>query len=217
MYEPRNIRFLIPPFFFFLSSMTAGYFSGVDFAAQLQPLKAGQILAIAAAIGAATLPVGYLLTSISIPFLHVLARLCKARTYETHLSDDAFERVWKAIHTDSTSDRKLELYAVATYDHSLLPREIHKWIQRRWNSFNIAAHSCTAILLSQAIMLLPGVHFTAYWGLISVGLLAILSANGYAAWRQVMRMLEFQIMRATHTGSSAQQDAPGDAPKAVRS
>jgi hypothetical protein len=213
MDEPRNIRFLIPPFFFFLSCVAAGYFSGIDFAARLKPLEAEQILAIAAAIGAATLPIGYLLTSISILLLHVLARFFEARTYEAHLSDDAFERVWKAVHAGPTSNRRSELYAVVTYDHALLPAEIHSWIQRRWNSFNIAAHSCTAILLSQAIVLLPGVHFTAYWGFMSVGLFALLSVNAYAAWCHVMRMLEFQVMRATHADSGAQQGAPADGPR----
>ena len=211
MDELRNIRFLIPPFFFFLSAFLAAYFSGGGLATLISPFSTEQALALTAAIGAATLPIGYLITSISILALQILARCCGAKTYEAHLSDSAFASVWTATRSTLESDRELELYAVATYDHSILPPAIHQWIQRRWNSFNIAAHSCMALLLSLIAALLPGVHFSCQWLGCLLLLLAVFAINGYRAWRQAMRMLDFQLSRQATPDVVAQPIIPPDA------
>lgn len=194
MDEGRNVRFLIPPFFFLLSVFLAAHFSDVDVIAMLQPLTPQQILAVATGIGAATIPMGYLLTSISILLLNGLARFCGARYYEAHLSsEEVLNLVSKEIKAAKPVDRTLELYAVATYDHAILPKQVHQWIQRRWNAFNIAAHSCTAIVLAQpAVLLVPKIHYTVSFAFSGAGMFAVLGINGYVAWRQVMRMIEFQ-------------------------
>ena len=114
MNEPRNIRFLIPPFFFYFTAVLAGYFAGVDYKEQLESLGAEQMLAIAAAVGAASLPIGYLLTSISILFLNTGAQMFGAHTYESHLSEEAFKTIWGKINVSSPPNRNLELYAIAT-------------------------------------------------------------------------------------------------------
>ena len=194
MNEPRNLRFLIPPFFFFFWALLAGYFADVDFKAQLDEFSTNELLAITAVIGATSLPIGYLLTSISILFLKAIARFfgSHSHTYEAHLSDKAFKTIWRGIKASRTPNRDFELYAVATYDHSVLRKEVHEWIQRRWNSFNIAAHSCTAILLSQATVLLLGVRYTCGFAICSLLMLVVLGSNAYVAWRHVMKMIEFQ-------------------------
>jgi hypothetical protein len=193
------VRFLIPPFFLLLSIAVGAHFSGIDLLALASAFDTDQLVVIGTAIGASTLPVGYLLTSVSILLLQGLAKLRGCRTYETCLPDEVLAEIWPRVKTSLRVDRKWELYAVATFDHELVPGNVHDWIQRRWSSFHISAHSCTAILLSHFSLAVPRIRLTVPWFAFSLLLLLALGINANAAWHQVMRMLEFQTTRGSGT------------------
>ena len=73
MDEARKFRLLIPPFFLAMSVSAGLYFCG--FAFDLSSYSREELLALGAVLGAAILPVGFFLTSVSILCLHILAKV----------------------------------------------------------------------------------------------------------------------------------------------
>jgi hypothetical protein len=116
------------------------------------------------------------------------------------LSDETLKRVWERAGLDSSPDKKLTLYAAVSFDHELVSKGVHDWIVRRWNYFNVAFHSSMALLLSiapakciskrLAFPLVP-----AWWASI-FALSGFLLVMAYLAWRDTMKMIEFQSRRA---------------------
>lgn len=127
----------------------------------------------------------------------------KKATYEAVISDAVLCQIWNKCGRIDPADTKLTLYATATFDHEILNQGVHSWIRRRWTHFNVAAHSVVALLLSHvvAFLLCHGVA-GAYqisqslpWWITTLVLVAIFSCTGLGAWRQTMKMIEFQIER----------------------
>src|SRR4051812_13062800 len=98
MDQDRQIRFLIAPFFLY-ASLTWWAYLDPELSHVLLTLKPGDLkdlLSIAAAAGAATIPVGYSIGGLGIALLksifYTRSRLRGHRqTYEASLSDDAFQ------------------------------------------------------------------------------------------------------------------------------
>ena len=195
MHEERQFRFLIPPFFCGLSSLAGAWFSGVDVVGFIQGLTPQQLLALGAAVGAAALPIGFFLTSISLLLLRLIAICCCRQTYEVVVPRQWLQRIWPLLRLDIKEDTGWLLYAAATFDHELVPSATHAWIQRRWSIFHVSAHSAVGVLLSHSVALFPAVRETCSWVTISVVCTLILGVSGFIAWYQVMRMLEFQSHR----------------------
>ncbi len=195
MDEARRFRFLIPPFFLAVSFGAGLYFSEFCFEQVLKSYSTEQLLAFGAVIGAFILPVGFLLTSLSILGLHICALVSGCGTYEAVLPNESWRRIWPLLSTGIPVGTRWHLYAAATFDHALLASGTHEWIQRRWTTFNLSVHSFTAVAISHLAALLPAIRETWQWGLLTVTLLLIFGVTARIAWLQTMKMLEFQASR----------------------
>jgi hypothetical protein len=195
MDQNREIRFLIPPFFLFASLLWGAYLDPcIDLAALLKP-DSVDILGVIAAGSVLVIPLGFLIGSISVTILRIIFLSWKHQSYEADLSEDCLERIWSKLNTDQARDRKLTLYAAATFDHELLSTGIHEWLMRRWNSFNVSVHSCIALLLSHGMGCLFSINQDCRWWLTTLVLGSILLYTGVMAWRETMGMADFQSHR----------------------
>src|SRR6266446_7888373 len=148
MDQDRQIRLAIPPFFLFASLLWGAYLSHRDLSPILKPETAKEVLGLLAATAVAIVPVGYLISTISVNVLRLLAVIARKPTYEAVLDEATLERIWKQLKTSQPTNKMLALYAAATFDHELLATGIHMWLFRRWTSFNIAVHSIVALVLA---------------------------------------------------------------------
>jgi O-antigen/teichoic acid export membrane protein len=154
-----------------------------------------EFLGLLAAAAVAILPIGFLISAISVTLLALLAKVCRKPTYEAVLSESTFDRIWATIGSVQTKDSKLTLYLTATFDHELLPSGIHKWLMRRWNHFNVASHSIVALALAHAVAPAFSIPQSWAWFGTTTTSMGLFSWTGYAAWRQTMRMIDFQSYR----------------------
>src|SRR5712692_1050520 len=141
MDQDRQIRFAIPPFFLFASLLWGAYLGHRDLSPIFKPETAKEVLGLLAAAAVAMVPIGFLISTLSVALLKGLAMLARSPTYEAVLSDSTLERIWDQLQTTQRKDKKLTLYAATSFDHELLATGIHTWLMRRWNSFNVATHS----------------------------------------------------------------------------
>jgi len=202
MDQDRQIRFVIPPFFLFASLLWGAHLGGRDLSPIFSPQTAKEVLGLLAAAAVGIVPMGFLIGTLSVTLLRGLALIARSPTYEARLSDSTLDHIWAQLQSKQAKDKKLTLYAAATFDHELLPAGIHTWIMRRWNSFNVATHSIVALMLAHAvapIFSIPQVR--AWWGstLLLVGLLLVTALN---AWRETMAMIEFQSHRRQRAGET---------------
>ena len=203
MDHDRQIRMVIPPFFFLGSLLWGALLANPDLAI-LNPEDVKELFGVLAATAVAILPIGFLISSISVILLYGIARIGKEETYEAVISDAVLPQIWRKCGRTEPAEKKLAFYAVVTFDHEILNDGIHSWIRRRWNHFNIAAHSIVALLLSHVIafLLSYGVE-SAFkipqswpWWITTLVLVAVFSFTGRCAWLQTMEMIEFQAERA---------------------
>ena len=206
MDQDRQIRLAIPPFFLLASLLWGAYLGGIDLAPVLQPDTAKEVLGLLAAAAVAILPVGFLISSISVTFLGLLARVCRKPTYEAVLKDSTLDRIWPQLGTRQTKDASLNLYAAATFDHELLAPGIHTWLLRRWNHFNVATHSIVALGLAHTVAPVFSIPQTWAWLATTAVSIGLFTWTGFNAWRQTMEMLEFQSYR-THRTSVMKEGA----------
>jgi hypothetical protein len=155
MDQDRQIRFLIPPFFLYASLL---WWAFVDprlhcFLTALAGNELKEILAVAATLGAATIPLGFSIGTLGLLLLklafHVRSRISSLRRiHEAYITEECFRVILRETAAPTTDDRRSLLYATATFDHELLPEGIHTWLMRRWNTFNVAFSSAIAIFIS---------------------------------------------------------------------
>jgi len=197
--QDRQIRFLIPPFFFYASLAMGLYLGGrlrvVVTALSEKPWKELHVLLIAA-IGAATIPIGYIIGLVGIRLVSIvfLVLFWRRIPWDVQWSDNSLQSLWRRL--GQTRDRRLDLQASSYYVHSLLPETMYEWILRRWTAFLVAVHSMTALFLSHlvgrfALHIPPSLA----WMLTSVVVSAVLLFAAVEAWQQVERMHRFQLQR----------------------
>jgi hypothetical protein len=199
MDQDRQIRFVIPPFLLLASLLWGAHLGHSDLSAIWQPELAKNLLGVLAAAVVVIVPIGFLISALSVLLLRLLAMSWGKPTYEAVLSDSTLERIWCHLRSKQEIDKRLTLYAAATFDHELLPAGIHAWLLRRWNSFNVAAHSIVALLLAHFVGFIFSIPQVRWWWvstLVLVGLLCIIAFN---AWRETMEMIEFQSYRRQKT------------------
>jgi hypothetical protein len=224
MDQDRQIRFLIPPFFLYASVLWWAFLDPHLHCWLVATAGGGtkEILPLAAAVGGLTIPVGYSIGTLAM-FLNWLGFLLfkPGQTFEAYASDVCFRDILRLTRSGgypADQRRPNLLYAVATFDHELLPEKTHKWIERRWISFNVAFGSAIAIIISFAIVLVRSIRTwpfnpscgateqqwleaaawscAKWWWLgINVGLLILLFWAARKAWRETMGMIEFQSRR----------------------
>jgi MFS family permease len=207
MDEARQVRFLVAPFYFLASLVAGAMLAGKVTPDNLSDAQLKSVLAAAAAIIAATVPLGFLIGSLSIMALRAIFRLGSAlrwahnSTYEASLSPETWGRIWSRLRMapERPFAPPLALYTAATYDHEVLPRGIHEWLGRRWNAFNVSVSSATALVLAPIVGALLSIPLKPAWWITSIVLVVLFLATATLAWRDTMKMIEFQSYRApTH-------------------
>lgn len=131
MDQDRQIRFAIPPFFLFASLLWGAYLAHRDLSPIFKPEMAKEVLGVLAAAAVAIIPTGFLIGTLSVMLLRLLALIARTPTYEAVLKDSTLERIWGELNSAQAKDKKLTLYAAATFDHELLAAGIHTWLLRR--------------------------------------------------------------------------------------
>jgi len=202
MDQNRQIRFLIPPFFLLASVFLADFLSCSNIFNSIAALPGNKILAIVAALGASTIPLGFLIGVITIAFLNlygiVLSKV-KGETwnYETGISKETCKKIWPTLEIELNSrfDFQKRFFISATFDHGILPKEINGWIMRRWNAFNINSNCVTALILSIVACHFFSIGMTLIWLLTTIVIMVLLFFNARIAWYQTMQMIEFQAAR----------------------
>lgn len=196
MDQNRQIRFLIPPFFFYGLLMVGIYFND-DFTSIF--FDQDIILRLIAAATLLTVPLGYLISSISIIFLRKLSIFNHWDNYEAPYSKKTFRRILEKLNLESDFDLEGEpqykLSVIATFDHGLLSSGINNWIMRRWNSFNISTHSLVAVLLAFFFGPVFDITRNCEWGIATIILSIIFFCNAKKAWKETKEMIEFQSYR----------------------
>jgi hypothetical protein len=201
MDQDRQIRFAIPPFFLFASLLWGAYLGGRDLSPIFRPETAKEVLGLLAAAAVAVVPIGFLISTLSVTLLRGLAAVFGNPTYEAVLSDSTLERVWNQLASKQTKNKKLTLYAAATFDHELLAAGIHTWLLRRWNSFNVATHSIVALALAHAVAPIFRIPQVCAWWISTVIVVTLLLWTALNAWRETMTMIEFQSYRHQTSGT----------------
>jgi hypothetical protein len=152
MHQPRQIRFLIPPFFLVLWPVWAKYVSS---SSSIPPLADWtDLLRFAVALVAAALPLGYAMSVVVILIAKGYYRM-RGSAFDAGAID--LSAIWPHLkmkhcavpHRDRLEENRL--YIVATFDHDVLPKGIHEFLLRRWTAFLIDLNSAAAIALSLAI------------------------------------------------------------------
>jgi hypothetical protein len=163
-----------PPFFLLANLLWGAYLGGRDLSPIFQPETAKSVLGVLAVAAVMIAPTGFLISTLSIALLRLLAVVFRTPTYEAHLSGPALDRIWGRIKSSQAKDKKLTLYAAATFDHELLAGGIHTWLLRRWNSFNVATHPIVALALAHAAARIFALPQTGWWWLSTILLWVLL-------------------------------------------
>lgn len=200
MDQNRQIRFLIPPFFLLASLFWGDHLSCSNIVREIAKMPDNQLLAIVAAIGASTIPLGFLIGALPIAVFHLIGFALKISkkikwNYESGISEDAVKKIWPKLNTKLELDYGQRFYVSATFDHGILPQRINSWTLRRWNAFNVNVNCCSALLLSHAFGRIFSIDQTSCWWLTTFIIMIPLSINAVTAWCQTMKMLEFQANR----------------------
>jgi hypothetical protein len=220
MDEERRIRFLVAPALF-VASLLIGALSDPTAAARLweilrAPDWSKSLVELVAGGGVVVFAGGYVFGTITVFFLRLMfwfrslfwsrhwGRCPWGRFHEVVLSDDSFQQVWERLGAPgkkpdrskelSAGEVSKELCAGAAFDFDVLRKDhegVHRWLFRRWNGFNIAAHSITALTLSFPAGGFIGIPLSLTWGL-TVGIFEVfLWFVMLWAWNDTMDMLEF--------------------------
>lgn len=219
MDQNRQIRFLIPPFLLLASLFLGDFVSCSNIINKIAEQPDKNILAIVAALGGSTIPIGFLIASIPIAVLNFIGFVCCRKkskwNYELSISPKALKMIWPKLETSLKFDFQKRFYAGVTFDHDILPLGIHQWLYRRWNAFNICINCCAALLLSHAIGYFLLIRQTFYWWIVTTIIFLFMFFNAMVAWRQTMQMIEFQAFRnfekkGSITGKILSQSQPGN-------
>lgn len=195
MDQDRQIRFLIPPIIFILSLLWGAYLCDKNVFSLLESEFGKNIIGLFAAGLITVIGIGYIIGTISTNLLRLIFFIIDEPTYEADLPTETLTRIWVKLNTNLAKEPKHILYAAATYDHELLPESIHKWIVRRWNSFNISIHSIVALFLSHIIAFRFSFVQNREWLITDLILAILFLISAICSWRETMGMINFQSYR----------------------
>lgn len=209
----RQIRILIPPFFFLGAILLGAHYDKDNLVRTLlsnvQTTEA--LLGVLAAVAVFVIPVGFLIGGITRVFLTAfcwsLGKFLRDPVwFETWPPNRAefVKRIWPFLDVDSSlSPTSTHLfYATVTFDHDVLYKHapgMHEWLLRRWSGFSAASSSCGALLLAMVVSFIIGIHWTRWtWWLGHLSFVFVFASLVAAAsrnWIETMRMVEFQSHR----------------------
>jgi len=200
MDEDRRIRMLVAPILFVASLLWGDWFTSS--ALILPKLKVNDLQAafnVIAGGGVVVFTAGYVIGTMThfilrLSFWWAPACCVKSRYYEAAVSDETLQSIWGQLGASGNFDRRLELSAVASFDHGLVREKyegIHRWLLRRWNAFSIAATSSLGLALSLIFGAAIGIPWDRRWWLPVAAFAALLIPVMVWNWRDTMRMIDF--------------------------
>ena len=207
----RQIRFLIAPFFYFcfvfMGWLTSNFPCNMCY---LRHLETGTIAGIVAVLGAATLPIGFLINSISL-IIFWLFRPIGIPIY-TGLSDDDIKRIWPLIYSSiNLGERKRwylfkgkqfqnndKWFTSVTFDHECLKKYspgIYDWMVRGYSAFTISVNCTIAVVLAFISIYFLEINFSYIWFALAVAITVIMLFGAIIAWNNNTKMEKFQSCR----------------------
>jgi len=199
MDKERQIRFLYPPLILICSIALGIWF---DDSEELKVVifkfieNGNNIKMIIALLGAGSLVLvlGFLLGTLTVFILRILF-VKNGWNYEVKLSEESYKKIGKIILTNDNDliNENDRLYAGIVFDHGFLPKNIHQWIVRRWNSFFISTSSTIAIITSLFIGYFLNISLSFNWLLVAILFIIIFILQSRSSWKETMKMLEFMI------------------------
>ena len=214
MDEERAIRFAIPPFFLIGWLLCGAYLGGCNLSSIFTLGMTKELLGVLAATAVVFVPLGYLIGTVSVKILRLLALVSRTPSYEIKLSHSALERIWGQLGSNRLMDKRQTIYAGFTFDHELLNPGVHKWIVRRWNAFYVAANSIVALLLAHDFAPFLSIPQTCKWWASTAILASMLFVQALCTWRETMRMIEFQSHRTPKPQPPPSESSPTKNPTA---
>jgi len=203
MYEDRKIRFLYPPFILIISLLIGLYFdkckSLLDIIQQFYKTDNNSYEMILVLIGGGVfiLVLGFIIEVITMSVLRWRAKLfLKRRSYTVGdaLEQKDYDKLGRFLLPDNEGINKEKgFYASIIFESSLVPKETHNWIARRWNSFNVSSSSCSAIIFSIIPILIMHIKITPWWIIINLIIGFFFFCNALHAWRETKGMVVFLI------------------------
>ena len=134
MNKDRQIQLLYPPLLFLAALGMAFYLDPCKEIGTYLPITKDapigleKLVGIVAGGGILIIVTGFLIGTVSICFLRIAFRLCGHSQYEAVLTHGCLARIWPKLKTTQQRDKSLMLFAAATFDHHLLPKDIHEWL-----------------------------------------------------------------------------------------
>jgi hypothetical protein len=204
MDQTRQIRFLIPPFILYGSLLWGLYCSDPTHQGWWSLIENSEtILPYLSIAAASVLPLGFVIGTISILVLKGGFAFSN-HTYETCVSIKCLGQMTGQVgkHWDEEAFKKLsrcekklvEHLTEVTFNHGVLKKEwpgVHTWLVRRWNAFNVSAHSICALAVALIAGRVLGLCLSWQWWWPSIVIGAALFLTGREAWRETMAMIAF--------------------------
>ena len=158
----RELRLLLPPFFFFASLASGAYLDPkFQLLCKLHQFKDSQAIVIAS-VGAATVPVGFLIGIISMMLLTALSRRTRWQQWDVPHCESTVSAMWRRLGIPR--QKRLDLQAVSTFDRVVIHKEILDWLVRRWTAFLVSVNSIVALLLGIVVVSrLLGIDPPRFW------------------------------------------------------
>lgn len=208
MNPERQIRFLYPPLFL-LASLAWGLYLDPNkclndlLPPELSPSSPETLLGLIAAGGVGVLAFGFLIGTVSVASLRILFFVFAwGRHYEAAFTKPLYTVYSTVFAMPGTPQKADALYIAATFDHVELPEDMHDWLLRRWNAFNIAIHSVVGLGLALLIGWRLGITLSTEWKWTSAAVAGLFLFTGAVAWWETNNMFAFQVRRAVAKGAN---------------
>jgi hypothetical protein len=204
MDEERKIQLLYPPLFFvvaFMAALLTDPCHGPDIRKLFEKdIDFETVAGLIAAGSVVVLVFGFVIGTVTITILRFLGCVLLDGSYEARLPKYAHDNIYQALGLaeklpHECCRKKYRLYSAATYDHECTSESVHRWVLRRWSSFNICVSSITALVLAIAFVGLFSLRPRYEWFVIVLPIIPILFIQAVCAWIDTMLMLEFQALR----------------------
>jgi hypothetical protein len=207
MDEDRRVRFFVSPMFF-LASILWGFYRHdlLPDLSKAQPSGnwVASIVGIVLGASIAVFALGFLIGTVTYILLRLLALAFYARgkgsgCHEVAVGGRTIDRIIDILGAKTICKRNQQLFIAVTFDHETLSKNskgIHKWLMRRWNAFSIGSTSVVGLLLSLLIgRIAVRTNLRSEWIWPALAMCVFFGVSAFFAWRDTMRMIEFQADR----------------------
>jgi hypothetical protein len=207
MEAERRWRFVIPP---------AVLFASISWGATIDPVNKGRELFTALraedrivplvigafAGGVLVVAIGYILSTVTISVLSLIWRR-QHGGYEAGVGSVAEHAIWNVLFgsagTKMSSQSETVFNALVVYDHWLIPKDLHAWIQRRWQSIMLASNTATAVIVAPVVGIALDIRPTWPWVVASAAVAFLLMVSAARARRQTFNLILFLALNNVAT------------------